>query len=103
MLEIYPYNSSPQNFPEFENYSFEKENPEKNQGILEKLGNVKDTIRYNLSHLQENAKINIQRSGIIEKIKSGGKLTYESLKNVGFNIFSYLGSTANAVNKKFFK
>lgn len=81
-----PIEEIPFVFPEFEEYVLELPD-DRPKGIIDKAMNVIDNAYFTTLHYKERAKINLKESGIIDKIKSGTKVSYENLKKFGENIY----------------
>ena len=91
----------PNSFPEFEQYSFE-EGDGTEKGIMDKVLNVIDNAYYNGLHYKEIAKSELRKSGLIEKIKEGTKLTFENMKTKGMNLYENSKPLLNDFKEKAF-
>jgi len=85
-LDIIPTEEIPFVFPEFEEYLMELRE-DKPKGFIDKAMNVIDNAYFTTLHYKERAKLNLKESGIIEKIKSGTKVSYDNLKKFGKNVY----------------
>jgi len=85
-LELISREEIPFAFPEFEEYICELHD-DKPKGLIDKAMSVIDNAYYTSLHYKERAKLNLKESGIIDKIKSGTKVSYENVKKFGENIY----------------
>jgi len=86
-MELIPLEQIPIAFPEFEDYIIEPSD-EIPKGFVDKAMNILDSVYFTSLHYKERAKLNLKESEIIDKIKSGTKVSYENVKKFGKNVIA---------------
>lgn len=99
--DLYEKESISNSFPEFEHYVIEDENNQNEEkGIMDKVIDVFDNAYYNGLHYKERAKNELKKSGILEKITTGTKVTYENMKIKGMAFYENSKPMMNDIKDK---